>query len=206
MYRAKEKAVKGKDVAASSCSHAPRGNERFYSSFRLLRLARGGCVPRVRRRGAASAVPGTIIALGELASINCFNSSLSIVSFSINRSASATNAWRRLSRMWRTFSSDSSMIRCDLQVDFAGRLLAVAAIAGNVLDARQKGRPAALAIVHPAQAAHAELHDHAAGDFGGALQIVLRAGRHVVENQLFGHRAAQQRPGCGSPTPIASSV
>ena len=40
--------------------------------------------------------------------------------------------------------------------------------------------------------AHAPLGDHRARDVGGALQIVLRAGRDLAERDLFGRAAAEQ--------------
>ena len=56
----------------------------------------------------------------------------------------------------------------------------------------KKRRAIALAIAHAAQPAHAVVHDHAAGDLAGPLQVVLRAGRDVVEDDLLGDRARQQ--------------
>ena len=40
--------------------------------------------------------------------------------------------------------------------------------------------------------AHAPLGDHRAGDVGGALQVVLRAGRNLAKRDLLGRAAAQQ--------------
>ena len=40
--------------------------------------------------------------------------------------------------------------------------------------------------------AHAELGDHRARDVGGALQVVLRAGRDLAERDLLGRAAAEQ--------------
>ena len=125
------------------------------------------------RRTAASAVPGTIIALGELASMICRSSSVSITSFSINRSASATSALRRVCRMCADLLQRLVDDPGDLLVDFPAGLLAVAPLAGEIVAAGQKRRAAALAEVHLAQPAHAEVHHHAAGDLGGPFQVVL---------------------------------
>ena len=57
----------------------------------------------------------------------------------------------------------------------------------------QKPRPLVAVVVDRAQrVAHAELGDHRARDVGGALQVVLRAGRNLAERDLFGRASAQQ--------------
>ena len=137
-------------------------------------------------------VPGTISGLGEFSSMICFSSSASITSFSISRAARASSAGRRAARIARTFSIDSSMMRLHFLVDLAGGLLAVAALAREIAAAGQERRAIALAIVHAAQPAHAVIHHHAAGDVAGPFQIVLRAGRNVVEDHFLGDRAGQQ--------------
>ena len=77
-------------------------------------------------------------------------------------------------------------------VDFAGRFLAVRPQPLVAAGDGQERRPRALAIAHPAQAAHAEVHDHAAGDVGGAFQVVLGAGRDIVKHHFFRDGAGQQ--------------
>src|SRR5690348_7826259 len=49
----------------------------------------------------------------------------------------------------------------------------------------------ALAVVDAAHPAHAVIHDHAAGDLGGPLEIVAGAGADVAEDKLFRERASK---------------
>ena len=49
-----------------------------------------------------------------------------------------------------------------------------------------------LAIGERTERRHAELADHVLRDVGGALDVVRRAARHVVHEELFGHPAAHQ--------------
>ena len=71
-------------------------------------------------------------------------------------------------------------------------LLAVAALAADVAAGGQERRTAALAKVHATHPAHAKIHHHAASNVAGTLQIVLSAGRNVVEDHLFRERSGQQ--------------
>src|SRR5207253_1654723 len=57
----------------------------------------------------------------------------------------------------------------------------------------EKARPFVAVVVDcPERVAHSELRDHRARDIGGALEIVLRAGRDLAERDLFGRAAGQQ--------------
>ena len=58
--------------------------------------------------------------------------------------------------------------------------------------AAEKHRATAFAVTDPPQLAHAVVHHHAAGDFGGAFQVVLGTGRDVVEDHFLGDGAGQQ--------------
>src|SRR5665647_2306037 len=82
----------------------------------------------------------------------------------------------------------------DLLVDHCGHLLGVVT---RVADVPAEEHLAA-GLAHPDRAdplAHAELGDHLAGDGGGLLDVVGRAGRRVVEHDLLGdppaHRVRQ---------------
>src|SRR5437588_550616 len=47
-------------------------------------------------------------------------------------------------------------------------------------------------LLGPDEIAHAVFGDHRAGDLAGALDVVLGAGRRVVEDQLLGRAPAEQ--------------
>ena len=53
--------------------------------------------------------------------------------------------------------------------------------------------------------AHAPLADHAAGQLGGALEVVAGAGRDLAEHDLFGDAAAEQDGDAGRSGSRASS-
>ena len=144
------------------------------------------------RRPAGSSVPGTIIGLGEAASMISFNSLLSIVSFSISRSARAVNALRRVSNTCRTRSNAAAtMRRISSSISRAVCSLCVRPPEKFVRLGKEH-RPAALPVRHPAQTAHAVVHDHAAGDLRGALEVVLGPGGDVAVDDFLGHRAGQE--------------
>src|SRR5699024_11392502 len=78
----------------------------------------------------------------------------------------------------------------DLAVDLGGGGLAVALALAEVTA--QEGLLLGGAVDHGAQPlGEAVAGDHLAGDAGGLLQVVGRAGGNVVQDQLFGHTAAQ---------------
>ena len=66
------------------------------------------------------------------------------------------------------------------------------AVAGQVVLGGNEYRAPALAIAGPAQAAHAVVHDHAAGDFRGPLQVVLGPRGNVAVNHFFRQGACQE--------------
>ena len=80
----------------------------------------------------------------------------------------------------------------DLLVDLARRLLAVRTVAGQIIGGNNEDGSPALAIAGPAEAAHAIVHDHAAGDLRGAFQVVLGARGDISENNFLGHSAAEK--------------
>ena len=137
-------------------------------------------------------MPGTIIGLGEFFSRIAFNSTLPIVSSTISRSARASNAGRRVSRMWRGPALGLGENVLDLLVDLAGRLLAVRAVARQIIRGGNEHRVPALAITGPAQTAHAVVHDHAAGDLRGPFQVVLGPRGDVAENHFLRQGARQE--------------
>src|SRR5205823_9648804 len=79
----------------------------------------------------------------------------------------------------------------DLDVDLACRPLAVVALGLVAVGAEEAGA-AALVEVDAAQAAHAELLDHAAGDAADLLQVARRAVGDFAVDQLLRQRAAQR--------------
>ena len=153
-----------------------------------MSLAGRAGTPRLR---PSTPVPGTIIGLDEFSSISRFSSVESMTSCLIRHWLTATSASRRdfenVLRQPQAFVDDP----LDFLVDLAGRLLAVVLHPRHV-RADHKRAAIAFAIVDAAQPTHAEIHHHAAGDFGRPLEVVLRAARHVVEDHFFGHRAAQE--------------
>ena len=141
---------------------------------------------------AVSEVPGTIIGLGELCSMIAFNSTLSIVSRTISRSAKASRAGRRVSRMWPALPwASARMCLISSSISRAVCSLCERSPARSFWDGKEHRTPA-LAITGPTQTAHAVVHDHAAGDFRGPLQVVLGPRGDVAVDHFFGQGAGQQ--------------
>ena len=81
----------------------------------------------------------------------------------------------------------------DLGVDLLRRLLGVGAALLRRTAMSRNALPLVAVVVDGAErVAHAELGDHRARDVGGALQVVLRAGRDLAERDLLGGAAAEQ--------------
>ncbi len=89
-----------------------------------------------------------------------FSSSESITSLSISRLVKASRrsfaGFQNLPHLLHRFVDDA----LHFFIDFAGRLLAMNAGACDFAVGGQKRRAVAFAIVHPAQVAHAVVHDH----------------------------------------------
>ena len=79
----------------------------------------------------------------------------------------------------------------DLVVDRRGDLLGVVALCDH-LAAQERLAVAGAELERAEPLAHAVLGDHAAGDRGGLLDVVGRAGGRLVEDQLLGGPAAEQ--------------
>ena len=81
--------------------------------------------------------------------------------------------------------------RAHLGVDARRDLVGVVGCRGEV--AAEEHLALRVAEAHRAErVAHAELGDHLTGDRRGAVDVVLRAGRRVGEDQLLGGPAAEQ--------------
>ena len=84
-----------------------------------------------------------------------------------------------------------------LGVDLQRRLLRV--VAALLHERRVEERRSLVAVVvdRAERLAHAELGHHRARDVGGALQVVLRAGRDLAERDLLGAPPAEQHRRAG---------
>ena len=75
-------------------------------------------------------------------------------------------------------------------IDLPRRLFGEVAVLGDL--AAQEDLLFLLAEGKRAEAAHAVFADHLAGQVGGALDVVARAGRHLLQENLLGDAAAHQ--------------
>ena len=78
----------------------------------------------------------------------------------------------------------------DLVVDALGRPLAEVLVHGQV--AAEEDEVVALAEGQRAEVGHAPLADHLAGDLGGLLEVVGRAGGRLAEEDHLGHAAGHE--------------
>ena len=78
----------------------------------------------------------------------------------------------------------------NLGVDLLGGVVGEVAVLGDL--AAEEDLLLLLAEGHRTELRHAELADHLAGEFGGALDVVAGAGGHLLEEDLFGAAAAHE--------------
>ena len=121
-------------------------------------------------------VPGTMLGPGDVASM-IESQFLAVDRFDFDQAIGQANkrgaaAFDDVAHAFDGVVNDAA----NFLVDFAGCLLAMVTHCSFVTAAGEKRRAIAFAIIHAAQPAHAVFHHHAAGDFGRALQVVLRAG------------------------------
>ena len=101
---------------------------------------------------------------------------------------------RRLARISSTRCRRSAM-SCFISRSTASAVASLysrRAVRHSRLVAEERRRGGARRSVGPSVVAHAVLDDHRADDVGGALQVVVRAGRHLAEHHLLRGAAAEQ--------------
>ena len=153
-----------------------------------------GAAPAPARRPAAACRCADCVGFGGRGGRPAMMSSIwsaSSVSHSSSALAIASTLSRLSSSSLRASAYCSSMIRRISRVDLLHRRFR------HVLVRRDRAAEEHLALVlavdHRAQrVGHAVARDHVARDLGGALEVVRRAGGHLVHEELFGDAPAEQ--------------
>src|SRR5439155_26994371 len=139
-----------------------------------------------RRRGHDAEQPAQLLALHDLDVEQPARDGLELPAIL------AEDATRRVVRVGKD--------ALDLGVDFLRRLLAVEPALLRHRDVEEPGPLLGVEVDRAERLARAELGDHRAGDVGGALQVVLRAGRNLAERDLF------RRPPAGQHRELAEQI
>ena len=118
------------------------------------------------------------------------SSSPSITSISSSRRVTVSSLSRLLGQDVARLVVRVGEDALDLGVDQPRRVFAVQSALLRHRDVEEPRPLVAVVVDRAERVAHPELGDHRARDVGGALEIVLRAGRDLAERDLFGRPPA----------------